>query len=316
MPSIMKISLRPAKRRYVLRLNQEILPYVCRNHLTRIIGLLMLTCLLSACTAIKVAYNQSPQLTYWWLDGYLDFTSAQSSQVHTDLNLLQQWHQRTQLPGYIDFLQKLASLMPTQVAPEQVCSLLSDVQNKMGESEAQAEPAIISMALSLNADQIDTLNNKYTKSNVKWRDDWIDASVNAQAKKRYVQLLDRTETLYGRVTDTQKDLLHEDSTNPRYDTRLSYAERIRRQQDTAQTLQKIALEQPKQEQAKALIRGLFMRSLVSPDATYRNYSVNLIEDSCVRIAQLHSTTNVEQRAFAVKRLQGYARDLRDLTAVR
>ena len=286
-----------------------------RPSITRIIGLLMLSCILSACSAIKVVYNQSPQLTYWWLDGYLDFPSAQSPQVRLELSRLQQWHQRTQLPGYADLLQKVELLMPIQITPEQVCSLVDDVKSKVEALEAQAEPAITTMALGLNADQLRTLNSKYTQSNVKWRGDWIDASASAQAKKRYDQLLDRAEILYGRVTATQKDLLREDSTNPRYDTRLGYAERIRRQQDIAQTLQKIAQEQPKPEQAKALVQGLFARSLTSPDPVYRNYLDGLVQDGCARFAQLHNTTSVEQRAFATKRLQGYARDARDLAAV-
>lgn len=316
MLSVMEISLRPAKRRSVLQLIQEMSPAVHRSHLTRIIGLLMLSFLLSACSAIKVVYNQSPQLAYWWLDDYLDFTSVQSPQVRTDLIRLQQWHQRTQLPGYADLLQKVALLMPTQVSPAQVCSLFGEVQNKAGDIEAQAEPAIITMALSLNADQIQTLNSKYTKSNAKWREDWIDSSDSAQAKKRYDQVLDRAKTLYGRITDTQKDLLHEYSTNPRYDTHLGYAERIRRQQDTAQILQKIAFEQPTQEQARALVQGLFARSLTSPDPVYRGYFNNLVQDGCARFAQLHNTTSDEQRAFAVKRLQGYSHDARDLAAMR
>ncbi len=316
MLSVMKISLRPTKRRSVLQLNQEMPPAVHRSHLTRIIGLLMLSCLLSACSAIKVVYNQSPQLAYWWLDDYLDFTNVQSPQVRTDLIRLQQWHQRTQLPGYADLLQKVALLMPTQVSPTQVCSLLGEVQSKVGEIEAQVEPAIVTMALSLNADQIHTLNNKYTKNNATWREDWIDSSDSAQAKKRYNQVLDRAKTLYGRITDTQKDLLHEYSTNPRDNTRLGYGERIRRQQDTAQILEKIALEQPKPEQARALVQGLFTRSLTSPDPVYRIYFDSLVQDGCARFAQLHNTTSNEQRAFAVKRLQGYAHDAQDLAAMR
>ncbi len=31
---------------------------------------------LSACSAIKIGYNNLPELSYWWLDGYVDFDGA------------------------------------------------------------------------------------------------------------------------------------------------------------------------------------------------------------------------------------------------
>jgi hypothetical protein len=282
--------------------------------LARIIGLLMAAWALSGCSAIKVVYTQSPQLTYWWLDGYLDFTRAQSPLVRDELSRLQQWHQRTQLAGYADLLQKAALLMPTQISSEQVCSLLSEVRGKMEAVVTQTEPAIISLALSLSAEQINHLNRKYAKANAQWREDWLDTSASAQAKKRYDALLDRAEMLYGRLTDAQKDLLRDSSANPRYDTRLGYVERLRRQQDTAQVLQKIAQEQPKQELASLWVQGLFVRSWTSPDPVYRIYLEGLVVDGCTRFAQLHNTASTAQRALAVKRLQGYARDARDLEA--
>jgi hypothetical protein len=40
---------------------------------------------LAGCSAIKLAYNQAPDLTYWWLDGYFDFNGQQSPKVRDEL---------------------------------------------------------------------------------------------------------------------------------------------------------------------------------------------------------------------------------------
>ena len=33
----------------------------------------LMSALLGGCNALRVAYNTGPQLTWWWLDGYVDF---------------------------------------------------------------------------------------------------------------------------------------------------------------------------------------------------------------------------------------------------
>ncbi len=38
--------------------------------LARIIGVLLVAAALGACSTIKLAYNNLPELSYWWLDAY------------------------------------------------------------------------------------------------------------------------------------------------------------------------------------------------------------------------------------------------------
>lgn len=57
-----------------------------------IISLLLLAGVLGACSAAKMAYDRAPDLAYWYLDDYVDFTGAQSLQVKDDLVKFQSWH--------------------------------------------------------------------------------------------------------------------------------------------------------------------------------------------------------------------------------
>ena len=54
--------------------------------LWRIIGVLVLAASLGACSTVRLAYNNLPELAYWWLDDYLDFTGAQSLRVREELS--------------------------------------------------------------------------------------------------------------------------------------------------------------------------------------------------------------------------------------
>jgi dihydrodipicolinate synthase/N-acetylneuraminate lyase len=40
---------------------------------------------LGACSAVKLAYNNLPELSYWWLDAYLDFDGTQTPKVRDEL---------------------------------------------------------------------------------------------------------------------------------------------------------------------------------------------------------------------------------------
>lgn len=80
----------------------------------RIIGLLMVL-QLAGCSAVRLGYNNAPELTYWWLDGYLDFTSAQSLKVRANLATVQAWHRSQEMPLVLGQLQKLQGMVKDNV---------------------------------------------------------------------------------------------------------------------------------------------------------------------------------------------------------
>ena len=121
----------------------------------RIISLLVLACLLQACSAVKLAYNQAPELAYWYLDGYVDFSSEQSAQDKDDLNRLQTWHRQTQLPIYIDTLQKMQQKIPLDVNAQDVCSILSDIRRKFVVLSDQTQLTVVGMMDTLTPSQLD-----------------------------------------------------------------------------------------------------------------------------------------------------------------
>ena len=51
--------------------------------LRHIIGALLAALVLlglGGCSAVKLSYQNAPELTYWWLDSYLDLNDTQSRQ--------------------------------------------------------------------------------------------------------------------------------------------------------------------------------------------------------------------------------------------
>ncbi|MES2912563.1 MAG: DUF6279 family lipoprotein [Pseudomonadota bacterium] len=282
----------------------------------RIIGLLALALLLNACSAIKIAYNQAPELAYWYLDGYVDFNGNQMVQVKDELARLQAWHRQSQLPIYVDTLQKLQQEVPASMSSERICTVYSDVRLKLMAVSDRAEPAIAALATSIEPQQITQMEKRFEKSNREYREDYIEASAKSSRKKRYKQALERAEMLYGRLDDAQRELLGKNIDQSHFDARLFYAERLRRQRDAVQTLKTlIAARQSgtqSPEKTKAAVRGVMDRSFNSPDAAYRSYQEKFTRDGCKDLAEFHNTTSAAQRAHAVKTLAKYEQDMKIL----
>lgn len=284
--------------------------------LARIISLLALAAMLQACSAVKTAYNQAPTLAYFYLNGFMDFNDAQAVQVKAELGKLHAWHRQTQLPGYIELLQKIQQRMPQDLTASEACEVFADVRQKALNMTAYAEPVLSSVAATLVPLQLETMQRKFTKDNNTWREDYLDGNAKDIFEKRQKSAVKRADMLYGSVNDRQRSLIAEQIEKSRFNAAQSFAERQRRQKDVLQTLGKTmatgTVIQPDAAALQNQIRSLLSRSIASPDAAYRNYLDATTQDSCVNLAELHNTTTPEQRKKAVQVLAGYEQDLKVL----
>ena len=288
---------------------------------SRIISLstvFILAGLLQACSAVKIAYNQAPDLAYWYFDGYVDFTGAQSLQVKEDLVKLQVWHRQTQLPAYIDTLAKLQRLMPSDISAAQACEVFSDVQKKLVLVSVQVEPALATLAASLGPHQLTQLERKFAAGNADYRENFLDSTPKAMRSKRYKQAVNRAEMLYGRLDEKQLQRVGQSIDDSRFSAALSYTERLRRQQDALKTIRTLTADRASGvgsvQASRAAIRALSDRMFHSPEAAYRNYIEQLTQDSCASFAGLHNGTSPSQRKKAVDVLGAYENDLKTLAS--
>lgn len=284
--------------------------------LARIIVVLALAVGLAACSAVKLGYNTLPTVAYWWLDGYVDFSDEQTPQVRSELTRLHTWHRTQELPRLAGLLARLEQLAPGSVSAQQACGFVDELQARMNIVADQAEPAVVAMALALTPQQLQHLERKYRSNNETYRKEWIEAPPAEQKEKRFEQMLERSEMIYGKLDEPQRAVLHQAIEQSMFDARRILAERHRRQQDLLQTLRRLQEQAPSPEQARLLMRGYLDRAQRSPDTAYRAWQQDLLQEGCRTFAALHDSTTAAQREQAVRRLRGYQRDLRELSAQR
>jgi len=287
------------------------------SRLIRIISVLAFASALQACSAVKIAYNQAPTLAYLYLDGYMDFNDVQSTQVKAELTKMQAWHRQTQLPAYVDLLQKVQQKMPQDITTSQACDVFADVRQKALAMTDYVEPAALSLAATFTQTQLDAMQRKFAKGNTTWREDYLEGNARDIFEKRQKSALKRSEMLYGSVTDKQRGLIALQIEKSQFKAALSYAERQRRQKDILQTLGKVIANPASPQDVANLqkdMRSLLERSVTSPDAAYRSYLEVVTQEGCASFAELHNTTSPEQRKKAVEVLAAYEQDFKILMA--
>ena len=276
--------------------------------------LLVWVLLLQACSAVRLAYSEVPQLAYWQLDRYLDLSDAQTDRVRSELDLLHQWHRSTMLPQHARLLQQVQQQLPATVTPDQACRIYDEVRIQLDAVWAQAEQQLLWLAPQLSPAQIRTLEVQQAQSNADWKKQWLDASPERMREQRYKQLLSRAETFYGTLDEPAREALRSYVAHSAFDPRRSYAERLRRQKDLVGVLQSIAQDRSDRQRTLGLLRGYRDRFNASPDLAYQRYAQRLVEEGCEAFAHMHNAMTPAQRMQAVQSLKGYERDFWVLAA--
>ncbi|NMM08539.1 MAG: hypothetical protein HHJ18_20325 [Polaromonas sp.] len=290
---------------------------------TRIIGVLRvlaLVGLVQACSTLKIVYNQAPELAYWYLDGHLDLSGAQSLRLKDELARLQAWHRQSELPIYIATLQQLQQQLPQDLGADAVCAISTDVRSKLMTLSGRAEPAAAALADTLGAAQLAHLERSFAKDNARYREEVLDATPRERRDRRYKRTVSRAQMLYGRLDDAQLAVIGQRIEQSRFDAERAHLETLRRQNDALTTLRELASDQasgqPSTDRSQTAIRGLFERTWNATDPAERSYQVQITQDNCETLAAIHNSTTPAQRSEAVQTLRRYERDFTTLLSAK
>ncbi|MBC7393972.1 MAG: hypothetical protein H7340_11595 [Variovorax sp.] len=284
------------------------------TRMSGIIAALAFGAVLTGCSAIKLAYNNLPEVAYWWLDGYVDFSGAQTPKSKDDLTALLAWHRETELPKIVAVLQKAEALAPNDITSAQACELVADVRTRLVAVAERAEAPGAALAVTLSEAQLQTLARKYAKNDAEYVKDWVDRTPAQQQEKRYDKFLEQNEDFYGRLDNDQRDLLNRLTAQSMFDAKRVDAERRKRQQEALVLLRRFNAERTSAADAQPVIHAYVQRIAEPRPGAWRDYQQGMLEEGCRYVATLHNATRPEQRQKAVQRLRAYQTDLRDLAA--
>jgi hypothetical protein len=276
-----------------------------------IIGVLLL---LTGCSALRLAYNNGPLVTWWWLDGYLDIGSEQAPRTKAAIDAWFDSNRSVQLPEMASLLALASKEVLEPTTPGQVCRWQRQFRERIDPALQRALQQAADIVPGLGEAQWRHLEDSFVKKNTDMRREFLQPDPAVRLKASIERVVDRAETVYGRLGEPQRRIIAAGVTASPFDAQAWMAERERRQRDTLQTLRRLTAERADRDRIIAALRVLVDRIERSADPTYRSYQEHLTEYNCAFAAQLHNATTPAQRQVARERLLGWVDDLRSLSA--
>ncbi|MDP2152106.1 MAG: DUF6279 family lipoprotein [Methylotenera sp.] len=251
---------------------------------------------------------------HWWLDGYFDFTESQNIKLRPALNALHDWHRQTQLPLYVEMLQKIQSdLSKDAIEPGTVCETMNNMQDVIQNIQLETSAMVIEIAPLLSDKQLSYFQKMLQKRTLKWKSEWLQDTQEEQIEARLKKTIDYAEKVYGNLNKLQKTMLKQKLLTSNYQAEISYAELLRRNEDALQIVTSLKRENLDKTEQQALVEQGFERLRNSPNSVYQNYANLLKQGSCEIIADLHATTDAKQKQHAKAWLENFITALKSLS---
>jgi hypothetical protein len=279
----------------------------------RIIGVAIgAVAVLAGCGAVRFGYNQGPELAYWWLDRYVDFSESQTPVVKDALSDWFAWHRRTQLPDYVQQLARLRGELKADATAIQMCRWFDDLQARSDVAFERALPGFLDVARSMSPQQVRNLQRQHAKRNDEFRDEYLQADPRERLEASVQRAVERFERIYGRLGEPQKAVIRREVQASPFDAERWAAERDARQRDLLATIRLLQTDRASGEQSLQILRALLQRNRRSANEGYRTYQERLVQYNCDFAAKVHNATTPAQRDAATKRIKGWEEDFRAL----
>lgn len=167
--------------------------------------LLSLGVLVSACSKAGLAYRNLDWVISWRVDQYLDLDSQQKTWFKPKLQEHLTWHCSTELPRYVDWLQRTEQLVQ---APEpdarQMEAQMIEAEQAFNAIVQQTNPTTVALLADLRPEQVGRLYARMEKDNREDRQKFLEPPLETQISERAERLEKRLKPWFGSLNETQR----------------------------------------------------------------------------------------------------------------
>jgi hypothetical protein len=171
----------------------------------RIAVLITLSLALGACSRVGLAYRNLDVIIPWTLSDYLDMNGEQKGWFNERLKEHLSWHCTTQLPGYLDWLDRLQAMVEThQVTDEALQARTQEAEQAIAQTAREITPSAIELLQGLDDQQVAQMNDAFAKDQRKRQEEYLKPSLDQQIKERGVRMVKRLNDWLGPLSPTQQ----------------------------------------------------------------------------------------------------------------
>jgi hypothetical protein len=259
--------------------------------------LVVLACSLAGCSLLY-SYRNIDRYIRWSLDDYIDWDSTQESQLRTRLASQLEWHQKTQLPLYRDWLETIDHTLGNNIEVRQLEQAADQLQLFWQETAVHLQADIRTQLASLSDNQVHNLIAVMREKQADLKNEYDDLTPSELTKKRQREMTKTIKYWLGPLEENQIALIAEWAQRLPDGRSLWLNNRERWTDAFAQTLQ----HRHEPEIFAAEIHNLFVTPQENWSTEFRELSQHNRELTLQLIADLHNSRKQQQRDAERKRI--------------
>ncbi|MFT0473847.1 DUF6279 family lipoprotein [Pseudomonas antarctica] len=168
--------------------------------------LLSLSLVLAGCNRVGLAYRNLDVIIPWTLNDYLDMNAGQKSWFNDKLKEHLAWHCTTQLPGYLDWLNRLQQMVDSnQVTDAALQTRTAEAKQAIAEVAREITPSAIQLLQGLDDQQVQNMSDALAKDLRKRQDEYLKPPLAQQIKERAQRMNKRLDAWIGPLSASQQN---------------------------------------------------------------------------------------------------------------
>ncbi|MEW9679404.1 DUF6279 family lipoprotein [Pseudomonas sp. TE50-2] len=160
---------------------------------------------LTACSRIDLAYRNLDRLVPWSLGDYLDMNREQKQLLDERLKAHLAWHCKTQLPGYLDWLDRVQLMVANDaVTDESLRQRTVEARQAIGRVTEAITPSAAELLKGMNDNQVAEMREAFRKDIDKRQKEYVDTPLAKQVENRAARMRKRLEPWLGELDAEQR----------------------------------------------------------------------------------------------------------------
>ncbi|MDP9655680.1 UNVERIFIED_ORG: hypothetical protein J2W87_003620 [Pseudomonas putida] len=267
---------------------------------------------LGACSRVGLAYRNLDVIIPWTLSDYLDMNGEQKSWLDERQKEHLSWHCTTQLPGYLDWLDRLQTMIATnQVTDAALQARAHEAEQAITETAREITPSAIELLQGLDDKQVAEMNEAFAKDRRKRQEEYLKPTLDQQIKERSARMEKRLNDWLGPLNNTQQQRVITWSSALGDQNTQWLANRVHWQkQFSAAVAQRHSPQFPQRIETLLINR----ESLWTP--AYRQAFANTEAQARSLFVDLMAASTPSQRERLLRKIEGVRKDFSDLKCLK
>ncbi|MFJ4068183.1 DUF6279 family lipoprotein [Pseudomonas sp. NPDC089996] len=169
--------------------------------------LIAITCAvaLAACSRIDLAYRNLDRLVPWSLGDYLAMNGEQKALLDERLKQHLAWHCKTQLPGYLDWLDRVRDMVAEdQVTDQALQQRTVEARQAIGRVAKEITPSATELLRGMNDQQVAEMRDAFRDDISERQKKYVDTPLDKQIARRTERMEKRLNNWFGELDAAQR----------------------------------------------------------------------------------------------------------------